>query len=86
MQVMDASEMASDGDMEFKPSRFAVMVHAAKQFIRTFFDQNPLSQVGIIMLKHGRSEILSPLSASPVTTVICACGDLLSLGATRRRT
>jgi transcription initiation factor TFIIH subunit 2 len=36
-----------------------------QQFVRTFFDENPLSQLGIIVLRNGVAERLSELSSSP---------------------
>ncbi len=38
-------------------------------FIREFFDQNPLSHLGIIIMRNGRSERLTELSASPVRLI-----------------
>ena len=35
-------------------------------FIREFFDQNPLSHLGLIVLRNGVAEKLTDLSGSPV--------------------
>ena len=37
-----------------------------QQFIREYFDQNPLSHLGILVLRNGVSERLTNLSGSPV--------------------
>ncbi len=37
-----------------------------RQFIREFFDQNPLSHLGILVLRNGVAERLTDLSGSPV--------------------
>lgn len=37
-----------------------------QQFIREFFDQNPLSHLGILVLRNGVAERLTDLSGSPV--------------------
>jgi transcription initiation factor TFIIH subunit 2 len=63
-QVIDLSAAASVGD--FRPSRLAVMLDVAQDFIREFFDQNPLSHLGIIIMRNGLAERLTELSSSPV--------------------
>ena len=46
--------------------------HAAAQgFIREFFDQNPLSHLGLIVLRNGVAERLTDLSGSPVRPPSC---------------
>lgn len=62
-QVLDASVASTVQD--FKPNRFTVIVNVIKVFIHQFFDQNPLSQIGLMLLKNGKAETLSFLSASP---------------------
>ena len=37
-----------------------------RAFIREFFDQNPLSHLGILLLRDGVAERLTDLSGSPV--------------------
>ena len=37
-----------------------------QQFVRTFFDENPLSQLGVLVARNGVAERLSDLSSSPV--------------------
>ncbi len=39
------------------------------QFIREFFDQNPLSHLGIIVLRGGIAERLTDLSGNPVSAM-----------------
>ena len=51
---------------DMRPLRAAVMSGVLQQFVRTFFDENPLSQLGIIVLRNGVAERLSELSSSPV--------------------
>ena len=63
--VVDLSRAASIQDM--RPNRAAAMASVLVIFIREFFDQNPLSHLGIIIMRNGRSERLSELSASPVS-------------------
>lgn len=48
-----------------RPLRAVVIFNITQQFIRTFFDENPLSQLGIIILKDGLAHRLTELSSSP---------------------
>ncbi|KAH7620949.1 putative General transcription factor IIH subunit 2 [Nannochloris sp. 'desiccata'] len=61
--VVDLSRAASLTDM--RPVRSAIMFHVVQLFIRAFFDANPLSQLGIIVLRNGVAERLTELSSSP---------------------
>lgn len=62
MQVIDLSQAASVQDM--RPSRLAVMMAVTRSFIAEFFDQNPLSQLGIILMRNGVAERLTDLSGA----------------------
>eukprot|EP00803_Ostreobium_quekettii_P003879 evm.model.scf_167.20 EVM.evm.TU.scf_167.20 scf_167:126901-131500(+) len=70
--LLDFSQAAAMQDM--KPNRFVVMLGIVKAFIREYFDQNPLSQIGIIMLRNGVAEHLSHLSASPESHIMRLSG------------
>lgn len=61
--IMDLSRAAGLTDM--RPIRSAIMFSATASFIRAFFDENPLSQLGIIILRNGIAERLTDLSSSP---------------------
>ena len=63
--VIDLSKAASISDM--RGSRIAVMSAVLQAFIREFFDQNPLSQLGIVRMRGGVAERLTELSGSPVS-------------------
>lgn len=62
--VLDFSRASAANDM--RPTRLAVMSGVAQQFIRAFFDENPLSQLGIVLMRNGVAEQLSEMSSSPV--------------------
>jgi transcription initiation factor TFIIH subunit 2 len=49
-----------------RPLRAAVMSGVLQQFVRSFFDENPLSQLGLVILRNGVAERLTELSSSPV--------------------
>ncbi len=61
--VIDLSKAASANDM--RPLRSVAMFHAAESFIRSFFDENPLSQLGIVVMRDGVAVQLTELSSSP---------------------
>lgn len=63
--VVDLSRAAAATDM--RPLRAAVMANALARFIRAFFDENPLSQLGIISMRDGVAHILTSLSSGPVS-------------------
>jgi transcription initiation factor TFIIH subunit 2 len=42
-------------------------------FVRAFFDENPLSQLGLIVMRNGVAERLTELSSSPVCDLPAGC-------------
>ncbi|GFR41049.1 hypothetical protein Agub_g1692, partial [Astrephomene gubernaculifera] len=65
--VIDLSRAASAQDL--RPSRLGCMLSLCRSFVRKFFDQNPLSQLGIAVLRNGLVQQLSQLSGSPEAQV-----------------
>ncbi|GBG75993.1 hypothetical protein CBR_g21234 [Chara braunii] len=61
--IVDFSNSAAEVD--FKPSRMAVVANVVELFVREFFDQNPLSHLGIIVIRNGLANRLTELSGSP---------------------
>lgn len=51
--------------MDFKPNRMAVVAKHVEAFIREFFDQNPLSQIGLAAISDGVAHCLTDLGGSP---------------------
>lgn len=47
--AIDLSKTMSEGDM--RPSRLAVTLRIVQDFITNYFDQNPLSQLGILVTR-----------------------------------
>uniref|UniRef100_A0A1D2A663 Ssl1-like domain-containing protein n=1 Tax=Auxenochlorella protothecoides TaxID=3075 RepID=A0A1D2A663_AUXPR len=78
--VVDLSRAAAATDM--RPLRAAVMAGCLARFIRAFFDENPLSQLGLVAMREGTACVLSPLASSPVG---CVRGDLGVGGGSRAR-
>ncbi|KXZ56829.1 hypothetical protein GPECTOR_1g748 [Gonium pectorale] len=65
--VVDLSRAASATDL--RPNRLACMLGLARSFVREFFDQNPLSQLGIAVMRGGLVDRLTDLSGSPEAQV-----------------
>ncbi|XP_017014360.2 general transcription factor IIH subunit 2 [Drosophila takahashii] len=60
--VLDCSESMSVPDL--KPTRLRCTVKLLELFIEEFFDQNPISQLGIIALKAKRAEKVTELTGT----------------------
>lgn len=60
--AIDCSTNALDRDL--RPSRLEVCKSAGVKFIREYFDQNPISQLGILIMKDGKVEKLSEMSGN----------------------
>eukprot|EP01117_Protostelium_nocturnum_P011437 TRINITY_DN4147_c0_g1_i5.p1 TRINITY_DN4147_c0_g1~~TRINITY_DN4147_c0_g1_i5.p1 ORF type:complete len:335 (-),score=82.46 TRINITY_DN4147_c0_g1_i5:33-1037(-) len=61
--VMDLSKSMLEKDM--KPSRLTVAVQTVEAFILDYFDQNPLSQLGVIVSRGAVAEKITELSGNP---------------------
>ncbi|XP_057955750.1 general transcription factor IIH subunit 2 [Malania oleifera] len=72
--VIDLSRAAAE--MDFRPSRMVVVAKHVEAFIREFFDQNPLSQIGLVTIKDGVAHLLTDLGGSPDSHVRALMGKL----------
>ncbi|CAN6556923.1 unnamed protein product [Malus baccata var. baccata] len=72
--VIDLSKAAAE--MDFRPSRMGVVAKHVEAFIREFFFQNPLSQVGLVTVKDGVAHCLTDLGGSPESHVKALMGKL----------
>ncbi|KAH3684909.1 hypothetical protein WICPIJ_004106 [Wickerhamomyces pijperi] len=61
--VIDLSTVMMEKDL--RPNRHALAVENAIQFVTEFFDQNPISQLGIIIMRNGLAQLVSQVSGSP---------------------
>ncbi|KAM1099891.1 hypothetical protein ACFX15_006203 [Malus domestica] len=76
--VIDLSKAAAE--MDFRPSRMGVVAKHVEAFIREFFFQNPLSQVGLVTVKDGVAHCLTDLGGSPESHVKALMGKLECFG------
>jgi transcription initiation factor TFIIH subunit 2 len=60
--LIDCTEAMSVPDL--KPTRFLNTIKMLQIFIEEFFDQNPISQVGIILLKNKKAEKITDLAGN----------------------
>mmetsp|Transcript_17730 Transcript_17730/g.25019 ORF Transcript_17730/g.25019 Transcript_17730/m.25019 type:complete len:718 (+) Transcript_17730:18-2171(+) len=47
-----------------KMTRLEIVLELARRFVMEYYDQNPLSHLGIVLCRNGEAEILAPLSGS----------------------
>ena len=62
--VLDLSRAAMMTD--WRPTRAVVITRTLRQFVPLFFEQNPLSKLGVMLLRNGMAEQLTDLTSSPV--------------------
>ncbi|KAK9449776.1 Ssl1-like-domain-containing protein [Limtongia smithiae] len=63
MLVIDLSNSMTDKDM--RPSRYMLSLSYAMQFVADYFEQNPISQLGVIGMRNGLATLISQLGSNP---------------------
>ncbi|XP_078531420.1 general transcription factor IIH subunit 2 [Lissotriton helveticus] len=61
--VIDESRTMDDQDL--KPNRLTCTLKLLEYFVEEYFDQNPISQIGLIVTKSKRAEKLTELAGNP---------------------
>lgn len=61
--VIDGSLAMLEKDL--RPTRFSAMLSYLLEFVNEFFDQNPISQLGIVMMRNGMAHVVSEVSGLP---------------------
>lgn len=61
--VLDLSEAMLEKDM--RPNRYIVALRCAQDFVREFFEQNPISQISVLAMHDGVAARVSELSGNP---------------------
>lgn len=61
--VIDGSLTMLEKDL--RPTRFSVMISYLLDFVVEFFDQNPISQLGVVMMRNGMAHLVSEVSGLP---------------------
>jgi len=63
--VLDASRWMRTKDPTLPPgTRLEMIIGLLQEFVQAYFDENPLSHLGFILVKDGEAEILTPLSSN----------------------
>lgn len=63
--IIDASHMARTKDAVFPGgTKLQVVLDMLQLFTREYYDQNPLSHLGFVVVKNGEAELLTKLSSS----------------------
>ncbi|KAL2863460.1 TFIIH/NER complex subunit SSL1 [Aspergillus lucknowensis] len=73
--VLDLSQSMTEKDL--RPTRYLLTLRYAQEFVREFFEQNPISQIGVLGLRDGLALRVSDMSGNP-TEHISAIQDLRS--------
>jgi hypothetical protein len=61
--ILDMSDNMKLQDL--KPSRLLCVLNLLEKFIEEFFHLNPISQIGLILTKNKRAELVSELAGNP---------------------
>ncbi|XP_065836622.1 general transcription factor IIH subunit 2-like [Oscarella lobularis] len=61
--IVDLSKAMEEKDL--RPSRLVCTTKLVENFIYEYFDQNPISQIGIIVTRNSRAEKLTDLGGNP---------------------
>lgn len=61
--ILDLSQSMMEKDL--RPTRYLLTLRYAQEFVREFFEQNPISQIGVIGLRDGLALRISDLSGNP---------------------
>eukprot|EP00794_Sanderia_malayensis_P015253 gene15252-16827_t len=62
--IVDHSKAMTESDL-LRPSRIACTEKLLEKFLMEYFDQNPISQIGMIITKNKRAEKVTDLSGNP---------------------
>ncbi|PVU99746.1 hypothetical protein BB559_000438 [Furculomyces boomerangus] len=62
--IIDCSGSMTERDL--RPSRIELALQTMETFITAFFEQNPLSQIGLIITRDGLAEKVTGLSSNPI--------------------
>jgi len=82
--VLDVSRWSREKDSVLTPgTRLEVTIQILSDFIQEYFDQNPLSHLGLILVRNGEAEILTHLSSSAKSHKV-ALQSVMGLAASER--
>lgn len=65
--VLDDSSAMMEKDL--LPNRFRLTMSYAVEFVREYFEQNPISQMGIVMMRLGVANRVSEMTGNPAVLI-----------------
>lgn len=65
--VLDDSSAMMEKDL--LPNRFRLTMSYAVEFVREYFEQNPISQMGIVMMRQGVANRVCPMTGNPAELI-----------------
>lgn len=68
MLVLDLSFAMTEKDL--RPTRYLLTLRYAQEFVMEFFEQNPISQLGILGMKDGLAVRISSMSGNPTEHIL----------------
>ena len=71
--VLDLSSAMAEKDL--RPTRYLLTIRYAQEFVTEFFEQNPISQLGVVGMRDGLAVRISDMSGNP-TDHIAAIQEL----------
>ncbi|EEH16888.2 hypothetical protein PABG_06975 [Paracoccidioides brasiliensis Pb03] len=70
--ILDLSSAMSEKDL--RPTRYLLTLRYAQDFVREFFDQNPISQLGVVGMRDGLAVRISDMSGNPTEHILAIQG------------
>lgn len=61
--AIDGSQAMAEKDL--RPTRLSMTLNYLQEFVVEFFDQNPISQIGIVLMRNGVANLVSEVNGLP---------------------
>ncbi|PKY03976.1 TFIIH basal transcription factor complex, subunit SSL1 [Aspergillus campestris IBT 28561] len=61
--ILDLSQSMTEKDL--RPTRYLLMIRYAQDFVKEFFEQNPIAQLGVLGLRDGLAIRITDMSGNP---------------------
>ncbi|OWB76300.1 hypothetical protein B5S32_g450 [[Candida] boidinii] len=61
--ILDFSKVMAEKDL--RPNRASMTISYAIDFVNEFFDQNPISQLSVVIMRNGLAHLVSEVSGNP---------------------
>ena len=66
--ILDLSTAMAEKDL--RPTRYLLTLRYAQEFVNEYFEQNPISQLGVIGMRDGLAVRISDMSGNPNDHVV----------------